>query len=218
MKMLSFLLFTALLSVTSSNEHKEAARYDIQKGELNSAISRLEKVMSLQKEPEGEVILNLAHLYFIVNNRDNAKSYYEMVSQRKERFLASIAENQLGLIYFSEGKKDSAEVSFKKALYLNDSNKEAAFNYELIKRTQKKVKRDGAGINKPSQINLSSHRNSSEAPEFSDNSNGSGNGELLRSVQHDFTEAEVEKILESFKLRNNKYLQQEEWKKLNLNK
>lgn len=218
MKMLGFLLFTALLSITSSNELKEAALYDIQKGEINSAISRLEKVLSLQKEPEGEVMLNLAHLYFIVNKRDSAKSYYKMVSGRRESFLASIAENQLGLIHFSDGNKDSAEICFKKALYLNVTNKEAAFNYELIKRTQKRGKSNGAGNSKSSQTNLSFPGNNSEALESSHNSKNSGNGELLRSVQHTFSEAEVEKILESFKLRNNKYLQQEEWKKLNLKK
>lgn len=212
MKALNVLLIFSLFSVSSANEHKKWAMHEAVKGNTVQATGHLRQVLALQKEPEQEVMLNLAHLYYLSGNIDSARFFYSGLSSGKATDMASIADNQLGVIYFSLDKRDSAEYHFEKALRLNPSNYQAAYNFELLKRTEKKRRHKPTG--KPSAADDADNQNL--LPPDPSTEKGMEEGALLKSVNNKLAADELEKMLQAFKNRNNKYLQQEEWKKLNL--
>jgi hypothetical protein len=80
------------------------------------------------------VYLNLAHGYFMQKNADRAAFFYDKLRESLNPIWQSLALNQLGYIACVDTGFERALVYFQQAIKAYPQNKEARYNYELIKK------------------------------------------------------------------------------------
>lgn len=81
-----------------------------------------------------QALLNLAHAYYRLADNPKAQAYYQKLLQSTNKELASVAAQQLGNLAYQAGDKQSALEWYKQALRANPKNRDARYNYELVKR------------------------------------------------------------------------------------
>lgn len=77
--------------------------------------------------------LNLAHALYKAYQLNEAATVYTNIVTHSEPHIRSIAQHQLGCILYRSKKYQQALFYFKEALLSNPSNRQASFNYELIR-------------------------------------------------------------------------------------
>ena len=83
---------------------------------------------------EDEVLLDFAHTQYQLKDTTNAVTNYQQLTQSANATIASVAEQQLGQMFFDKKQYEPALEHFKNALRKNPSNQEARYNYELLKK------------------------------------------------------------------------------------
>ncbi|MCV9387033.1 tetratricopeptide repeat protein [Reichenbachiella ulvae] len=90
-------------------------------------------VDSMGVEDEG-VIMNLAHCYARIDQKDKAERHYQKLILSKDKQTQSIAYQQLGALSNNPNTLEKALSFFKSALKADPTNEDARYNYELIKK------------------------------------------------------------------------------------
>jgi Ca-activated chloride channel homolog len=83
---------------------------------------------------EDEVLLNLAHAYYQLNDTAQALSNYQSATASSKASVRSTAQHQMGVIKNKQGKFEEALNHFKEAIKADPANDDARYNYELLKR------------------------------------------------------------------------------------
>ena len=120
-------------AILKGNRAKIEAQTAFRNKNYQAAIVGYEAVINASLFAEPEARLNLAHAYFMAKQERKALKIYERLSKLKNKVLASEAETQIGNIYVQRKDTALALNGLKKALLLNEENRIARFNYEVLK-------------------------------------------------------------------------------------
>lgn len=92
---------------------------------------------------EDEVLMNLAHCYFNLNDTTNAMTSYQklLTGPNSNKTLRSNAYQQLGVINNRQGKLEEALANFKEALKTDPTNEDARYDYEMVKKKLEEKKK-----------------------------------------------------------------------------
>ncbi|MCK6618182.1 MAG: tetratricopeptide repeat protein [Cyclobacteriaceae bacterium] len=139
MRLAVIILLTAI-SITDPakigkiNRTKEKARNAFQSGDYKTAATLYQYLADSLGVQEDEVLLNLAHARFQLNDTTGAKTAYQQLTSSTDPVIRSTAQQQLGVLTNRQGKAEEALNYFKEALKSNPANNEARYNYELLKK------------------------------------------------------------------------------------
>lgn len=135
----SFLLIVLLIAtdpmkISRINAIKSEAKKAFQSGDYKLAASKYALLADSLGVKEDEILMNLAHAYYLQKDTANAFTRYQSLTQSVSNEIASKAGNQLGLMLNQRGKPEEALAYFKQALKNDPRNNEARYNYEMVKK------------------------------------------------------------------------------------
>lgn len=123
------------------NALKSEAKKAYLAGDFKTAIEKYRFLVDSLHVQEDEVLLNLANSYFQLNDTTNAVNQYQPLTQSSKNQLRSKAEQQLGVMANRQGKFEEALSHFKQAIKSDQTNKDARYNYELVKKKLEEEKK-----------------------------------------------------------------------------
>ncbi len=138
MKILLVILFALF-----SNDPKEIAKINALKkkaeeayleGNYEQAAITYQLLTDSLKVEDEFIKLNLGHSYYHLGDTANAKLNYGQLGMSTNKKLKSIAYQQLGVMSKDEGKLEQSLQQLKSAIKSDPSNKEAVYNYEVVKK------------------------------------------------------------------------------------
>jgi len=132
--LLSFLLWTGPGEISKINTAKTEAKKAFNAGNYTEAVKKYRYLVDKLGVKEDEVMLNLAHAYYLSNDTTNARSTYQGLTQSSKNVIRSKALQQLGLMNNKQGKAEEALQDFKQAIKADPSNEDARYNYEMLKK------------------------------------------------------------------------------------
>ena len=136
--LVTLVLLIALLidptKIGKINTLKSEAKKAYLAGDFKTAIEKYRYLVDSLHVQEDEVLLNLANSYFQLNDTTNAINQYQPLTQSTKNQLRSKAEQQLGVMANRKGKFEEALSHFKQAIKSDQTNEDARYNYELVKK------------------------------------------------------------------------------------
>ena len=123
------------------NTLKSEAKKAYLAGDFKTASEKYQYLVDSLQVREDEVLLNLANSYFQLNDTTNALNQYQSLSQSTKNQLRSRAEQQLGVMANRQGKSEEALSHFKQAIKSDQTNEDARYNYELLKKKLEEEKK-----------------------------------------------------------------------------
>ena len=130
------------------NAEKSEAKNAFQRGEYKDAVTHYKTLTDSLGIKEDEVMMNLGHSYFQLNDTVNAQNTYLSLTNSASTQFISIANQQLGVLTNRLGKFEEALNYFKNALKADPSNEEARYNYEMVKKKLEEKKKQEEQKNK----------------------------------------------------------------------
>ncbi len=137
--------------VARINKAKVTAEKAFKSGNYKEAAKTYQILTDSFKVREEPVLLNKAHCYFHLRNNEEAKKSYTTLLEAKDNSIKSIANNQLGLLAYSEKNPDMARNYFKEALKAFPQNAQARYNFELVSKLLKNQEKKEDKKNKNDQ-------------------------------------------------------------------
>lgn len=146
MKTLATLIFLLAFLIDPTkigkiNSLKSEAKKAYLAGDYKTAIQKYRYLVDSLHVQEDEVLLNLANSYFQLNDTTNAAGEYQLLTQSSKNQLRSKAQQQLGVMTNKQGKAEEALNHFKQAIKSDPANKDARYNYELLKKKLEEQKK-----------------------------------------------------------------------------
>jgi Ca-activated chloride channel family protein len=132
------ILFTIIITdpirIGQINRAKQEAKKAYVAGDYESAARQYRFLTDSLNVTEDEVLLNLGHSYYHLDETENALAQYQSLSQSGTPSVRSTAHQQLGVIKNKQGKPEEALNHFKEAIKSDPGNEDARYNYELLRR------------------------------------------------------------------------------------
>ena len=146
MKMLSFLLILTLFGIDPGNigkvnSAKSSAKQAFIAGDYKTALSKYKYLTDSMGVKEDEVLMNMAHSYFNLNDTANAVGAYQKLLTSQNKQLKSNAYQQLGVLNNRQGRLEEALTNFKEALKTDPTNEDARYDYEMVKKKLEEKKK-----------------------------------------------------------------------------
>lgn len=126
--------------IAKINKLKAEAEAAYKNKQYNVAIKRYEELIKLGVSEEA-VLLNLAHSYFGSQDTTKAKDFYGKLIISKDKYMKSVANQQIGVIKANNKNYQESLLSFKESLRAMPENEEARHNYELVKKLLEQQKK-----------------------------------------------------------------------------
>ena len=123
-----------ITNITKANETKILAENAYNSKKYDEAIKNYIYLIDSLNYEDPKALLNLAHAYYLTDDSTNSIQTYNSLLTTSDNTVKSIAHQQLGVISEKNNDLKSAATHFKNALKANPKNKEARFNYELVKK------------------------------------------------------------------------------------
>jgi Ca-activated chloride channel family protein len=139
--------------IAKVNNAKSEARKAYMDGDYKKAVSMYTYLTDTLDVQEDEVIINLANSYFQVKDTANAISTYQGLTASPKGHIRSKAQQQLGILHHRQGKLEEALANFKEAIKADNSNVDAKYDYEMLKKKldEEKKKQEEKNRNKPKE-------------------------------------------------------------------
>ncbi len=115
-------------------EYKQQANAAFRQGNYEDALVFYRHLYDKLNITEEEILLNLAHCYFVQKKNKQATALYQIATRSSNRQVKSLAWQQLGTLTYQRKRYDWAANCFKNALKGNPQNEEARYNYELAQK------------------------------------------------------------------------------------
>ncbi len=120
------------LTIGKANVIKMQAEAEFEKRNFVSAMVQYRYLRHTYKLPDEEIILNLAHCYFMLGDTASARKQYTMLQQSGSPAIRTVALQQLGVLAWRLGKREQSLALFKSSLLANPGNEDARYNFELL--------------------------------------------------------------------------------------
>ena len=122
--------------IAKINRLKKEAKSAFVKGDYQLAIEKYTFLLDSMdvREQEDEIKTNLAHAYFNMKDTASARSAYQALTSSENNTLKSISHQQLGVMNRESNQLESALREFKSAIKANPRNRDARYNYEVVKK------------------------------------------------------------------------------------
>jgi len=139
--------------IAKVNGAKSEARKAYMDGDYKKAVSMYTYLTDTLDVREDEVMINLANSYFQIKDTANAITTYQSLTASPTNHIRSKAQQQLGILHHRQGKLEEALANFKEAIKADNSNVDAKYNYELLKKKldEEKKKQEEKNRNKPKE-------------------------------------------------------------------
>ena len=140
MKFYSILLFSLLANlggigdIAEKNKLKRLGMEAYKEARYQEAAQHFRALDSLMDDTEESIVLNLAHSYYNIGEKEKAIDQYDRASRAKDKMIRAAALNQMGIIYSEEKKLEEALEFFKESLRVNPDDEDTRYNYELTKK------------------------------------------------------------------------------------
>lgn len=193
--------------IPERNRAKEAAAQAFRQGRYRSAAQTYEQLSRTTFFPEVEVLLNLAHAYFLLNDTASAQRHYARLFRAGNPRLASTAWAQSALLRVRSRDTAQALIHLRQALTLDPDNAPARYNYELLRyrfRPRPEVPRPETSPPPP-------RPNQNPPPRTSQQVLPSERREqtLDRLRRYSLTEAQAQQLLDALNATELQYIQQQ---------
>ncbi len=135
--------FLVIILAIMINDPKEIAKINALKKEAEAAYLAADYELAVSKYTllhdslgvdDPAIKLNLAHAHYHLGDTAGAKSNYNSLATSESTKMKSIALQQLGVMSKDAGKLEEALQQLKSAIKADPSNKEAIYNYEVVKK------------------------------------------------------------------------------------
>ncbi|MBY0427330.1 MAG: tetratricopeptide repeat protein [Cytophagales bacterium] len=140
--LLSFLLLTFgvddLTKISKANKAKQEAEAFFKAKKFDRAVSKYKYLVDTLKVADDNVLLNLAHSLYRSEDKPAAEKIYKSLFSSTNPTIRSISQLQCGNVAAEAGNNEDALNHYKNALKADPSNAEARYNYELLKKQEKK--------------------------------------------------------------------------------
>jgi Ca-activated chloride channel homolog len=123
------------------NSAKAEAKKAFVAGDYKTALEKYKYLTDSLGIKEDEVMMNMAHSYFILNDTANALTSYQKLLTSPNKMLKSNAYQQLGVMNNRLSKLEEALTNFKEALKTDPTNEGARYNYEMVKKKLEEKKK-----------------------------------------------------------------------------
>lgn len=120
--------------IAKINQLKEEAALAYKKKMYNVAINRYKTLLKDLGVEDEKIKLNLAHAYYLSQDTTNARKEYGELTAAKDKYVRSLAQQQMGNMRAKANDLESALLHYKAALRAYPENEEARQNYELVKK------------------------------------------------------------------------------------
>ncbi len=124
--------------IAKINKLKEEAALAYKQKMYNVAINRYQTLVKDLGVEDEKIKLNLAHSYYLSQDMSNATKTYGGLVLATDKYIRSVAHQQLGNIRAKEGDFETAMVHYKEALKADPTNEAVRQNYEVAKKQQEK--------------------------------------------------------------------------------
>ena len=131
---LLFLLVIDPGKIGKINSAKASAKKAFIEGDYKTALEKYKYLTDSLGVKEDEVMMNMAHAYFNLNDTANAMSSYQKLLTTQNKTLKSNAYQQLGVLNNRQNHLEEALAQFKEALKTDVTNEDARYNYEMVKK------------------------------------------------------------------------------------
>ncbi|MEJ1240154.1 tetratricopeptide repeat protein [Chryseolinea sp. T2] len=129
------------VTIGKINSLKREAREAYVAGDYKTAISKYRILIDSLHANEDEIRLNLANAYFNASDTTQALSSYQSVMGSPKADIRSKAQQQLGVMNHRAGKLEEALDNFKQAIKADPNNRDARYNYEMLKKKLEEEKK-----------------------------------------------------------------------------
>jgi tetratricopeptide (TPR) repeat protein len=188
----SFWENTIFTRTATANRLKQEAALFYRHRDYLSAMLKYRTLVNDLEVKEEEVILNMAHCYYNMEDTAKARIQYEKLLNSTHNKIKSVVYQQLGLLAFLRNEEEKALVFTKQALQTDPENEKARFNYEWLR--SKNINEDPISI-PPDPINNQTTENQSPTPQQSD---GMPNESQLQKPKNiELSEEKANAILEA---------------------
>ncbi|WP_020530513.1 tetratricopeptide repeat protein [Flexithrix dorotheae] len=116
------------------NRYKSYAQEAYENENYADAIASYNFLIDSLGVDDPKIRLNIAHCYYRMGDMTNAASNYSYLDEANDKKIASIANQQLGLIKAKNKKYENALENFKEAIKNNPANEDARKGYEVVKK------------------------------------------------------------------------------------
>lgn len=125
--------------ISRTNELKKQAQAAFKQKDYPKAAAAWQQLLAASAEPDPAVRLNLAHALRLQEQRVKAAREYQQVVRTGPPELRSVAQQQLGNLMAQAGDYVPALELYKAALKSDPQNRQARYNYELLRKYLEKV-------------------------------------------------------------------------------
>lgn len=191
-------------------EYKSQANASFKKGDYEDALVFYRHLYDKLNITEEEVLLNLAHCYFIQKKTKQATALYQIAARSERPQVKSLAWQQLGTLSYQHKRYEWAATCFKNALKALPQNDDARYNYELTQKILS-LNQPKAGIPPPPQ---STPPAAPPPPPEADteeqsSSDDQGSAEPDPYAEMGLTKEQAEILLDAMKDAEKQYIQQQ---------
>jgi len=148
---MKYLFSILLLAITNDDPLNQIARVNEIKREAQEAYLNKDYSLALEKYQylsdsllikDENLLLNLSHSYFHLNDSANARNHYLKLADSKTASIKSLAFQQLGVLASQNKMYQQALDLFKESLRADPGNDDSRYNYELLKKFLENQKDD----------------------------------------------------------------------------
>ena len=140
MKLLYILLAVMAIGINdiaTVNSLKQEAQKAYDSGDYETALKKYQFLTDSMDVTSDEIMLNLAHSYYHLEDTANSRSFYQDLTESDNKKIKSVSLNQIGVLSDTPETEKVALNYFKEALKADPTNKEARYNYEVLKKRLK---------------------------------------------------------------------------------
>lgn len=136
------LLWGGFNDIATVNKLKKKAKTAYTSGDYAAAVKHYEFLTDSLRIDDDNVILNLANAYFKLQDTTKAVNAYSNLTASLDRFVSSVAHQQLGIIKNRKKQFEEALSHFRQSLRDNPGNTDSRYNYELLKKVLQEQDQD----------------------------------------------------------------------------
>ncbi len=127
--------------IAENNRLREQAQQSWEAGDYMASAKAWQE-LSVRLPEDTDISFNLAHSLYRAGQAEQAQELYGTLALTAEGQMQSAALQQLGVMATSAKKYEEAAEFFKRALKADPQNREARYNYELIKKLLEKQRQN----------------------------------------------------------------------------